>query len=63
MDLALLVVAVIDCLLIDEFAVPNLPKLAWVFTILLFSPIGPIAWFIANRPQGDAARARWGRAR
>jgi hypothetical protein len=50
-DLALLVIAVIDCISTDEYAVRNLPKLAWVFLILLFSPIGPIAWFVAGRPQ------------
>jgi Phospholipase_D-nuclease N-terminal len=57
MDLALLVMAVVDCLLIDEFAVRNLPKPAWVFMILLFSPIGPIAWFVTNRPHRDSCPA------
>ena len=50
-DLALMVVALIDCLSTDEYAVRNLPKGAWVFLILLFSPIGGIAWFVAGRPQ------------
>jgi Phospholipase_D-nuclease N-terminal len=50
-DLALLVVALIDCLSTEEFAVRNLPKVAWVFIILLFSPVGPIVWFVAGRPQ------------
>lgn len=50
-DLLLIVVALIDCISTEEFAVRNLPKLAWVFIILLFPPIGPIAWFIAGRPQ------------
>ncbi|MCW6005870.1 PLD nuclease N-terminal domain-containing protein [Micromonospora sp. CPCC 205371] len=50
-DLILIVVALIDCISTEEFAVRNLPKLAWVFIILLFPPIGPIAWFIAGRPQ------------
>lgn len=51
-DLVLTVVALIDCLSTDEDAVRNLPKVAWVFIILLFSPVGPIAWFVAGRPQG-----------
>jgi hypothetical protein len=51
LDLALLVIALIDCLSTDEFAVRNLPKVVWVFLILLFSPIGAIAWFVAGRPQ------------
>jgi hypothetical protein len=50
-DLVLTVVAVIDCLSTDEYEVRNLPQLAWVFIILLFSPIGSIAWFVAGRPQ------------
>ncbi|GAA1031285.1 PLD nuclease N-terminal domain-containing protein [Virgisporangium ochraceum] len=50
-DLALLVIALIDCLSTEEFSVRNLPKVVWVFVILLFSPIGAIAWFVAGRPQ------------
>ena len=50
LDLALLVVALVDCLSADEFAVRALPRVAWVFIILLFSPIGAIAWFVAGRP-------------
>ena len=50
-DMALVVVALIDCLSTDDYAVRNLPKVAWVFIILLFSPVGPIAWFVAGRPE------------
>jgi hypothetical protein len=50
-DMALVVVALIDCLSTDDYAVRNLPKAAWVFVILLFSPVGPIAWFVAGRPE------------
>ena len=50
LDLALLVVALIDCLSAEEFAIRALPRVAWVFLILLFSPIGAIAWFVAGRP-------------
>jgi hypothetical protein len=57
-DLALLVVALIDCLSTDEYAVRNLPKVVWVLLILLFSPIGAIVWFVAGRPQNhDVGRA------
>jgi hypothetical protein len=61
-DLVMLVVALIDCLSTDEYAVRNLPKIAWVFIILLFSPVGWIAWFVAGRPQQPAhagAGAQW----
>jgi phospholipase D-like protein len=50
LDLALMVVALIDCLSVEEYAIRVLPRVAWVFLILLFSPIGGIAWFIAGRP-------------
>ncbi|MFB9185527.1 PLD nuclease N-terminal domain-containing protein [Dactylosporangium sucinum] len=60
-NLALLVVALIDCLSTDEDEVRNLPKIAWVFIILLFSPVGAIVWFVAGRPQRAGARpgAAW----
>jgi hypothetical protein len=50
-DLALTVIALIDCLSTDDYAVRSLPKVAWVFIILLFSPVGPIVWFVAGRPE------------
>jgi Phospholipase_D-nuclease N-terminal len=49
-DMALLVIALIDCLSAEEFAIRALPRVAWVFIILLFSPVGAIAWFVAGRP-------------
>jgi hypothetical protein len=49
-DLALLVIALIDCLSAEEFAIRALPRAAWVFIILLFSPVGAIVWFVAGRP-------------
>jgi hypothetical protein len=55
-DLAILVIALIDCLSVDEHAIRALPRVAWVFIILLFSPVGGIAWFVAGRPERDAAR-------
>jgi len=59
-DVALIVVALIDCLSVEESEIRALPRVVWVFLILLFSPIGPIAWFVAGRPEraapGGAAR-------
>ncbi len=54
-DLILIVIALIDCLSTDEFAIRSLPKVAWVFIILLFPPIGPVVWFVAGRPQTHRA--------
>jgi hypothetical protein len=53
-DLALMIIALIDCISTDEYAVRNLPKVVWVLLILLFSPVGPIVWFVAGRPQNAA---------
>lgn len=49
-NLALLVIALIDCLSSEENEIRALPKLVWVLLILLFSPLGPIAWLFAGRP-------------
>jgi hypothetical protein len=57
-DLAVLVIALIDCLASDEHEIRALPKVVWVFIILLFSPLGGIIWFVAGRPQHAAAGAR-----
>jgi hypothetical protein len=50
LNLAVLVVALIDCLSTDVYEIRNLPRLAWVLLIILFSPIGGIAWYFAGRP-------------
>jgi hypothetical protein len=54
-DIALVVVALIDCLSSDEYEIRALPKVVWVFIILLFSPVGPIVWFVAGRPARAVA--------
>jgi hypothetical protein len=56
--LAFTLYALIDCLARDEEEIRALPKVIWVLIILLFAPLGAIAWFIAGRPRG---RARHGR--
>jgi Phospholipase_D-nuclease N-terminal len=56
-DLAVLVVALIDCLSVEEHEIRALPRIAWVFLIVLVSPIGGIAWFVAGRPERSGARA------
>ncbi len=53
LSLALTVYAVVDCVQTDDDRVRGLPKIVWVFVILLFPLAGPIAWFLAGRPAGD----------
>jgi Phospholipase_D-nuclease N-terminal len=55
-NLALVVVALIDCLSAEEYSVRALPRWAWVLIILLFSPVGAIVWFVAGRPRTDRPR-------
>ena len=57
LGIALTIYAAVDCIQTDESRVRNLPKLVWVFLILLFPFVGPIAWFIAGRPQRAAPHA------
>ena len=48
----------IDVLLTPEMACRNLPKLAWIFIVLLFPLIGSIAWLVAGRAVGPHRSAR-----
>lgn len=53
--LGMWIYAFIDVLNTPEKEVRNLPKVAWVIIVLLFMPLGPIAWFIAGRPRRAVA--------
>jgi hypothetical protein len=50
------VYAIFDVITTDAGAVRNLPKLAWVLIVIVFGEfaIGPILWFVAGRPNGQA---------
>ncbi|WP_030232193.1 PLD nuclease N-terminal domain-containing protein [Streptomyces sp. NRRL S-350] len=52
LPLALWVWAFVDCLTTPEDEVRHLPKVVWVLIVLLFPPLGPIAWLIAGRQRG-----------
>ena len=53
---ALTVYAVVDCIQTEDGRVRNLPKIAWVLIVLFFTPIGPLAWFLAGRPNDTPGR-------
>ncbi|GIG57020.1 hypothetical protein Lfu02_13920 [Longispora fulva] len=69
LDIIMVVYSTIDCITTPAHEVRNLPKLGWILLILLFSPAGWIAWFVAGRPasggvaaQGQGPEApRWSR--
>ncbi|MFH9767546.1 PLDc_N domain-containing protein [Streptomyces microflavus] len=53
--LALTIYAFIDCLNTSEEDTKHLPKIAWVFIILLFWIVGPVAWLVAGKARRNAA--------
>jgi hypothetical protein len=60
LHVSLIVVTLVDCLSADERGIRTLPRGAWIFLILLASPVGAFAWFLAGQPA-PAIRARSGR--
>jgi hypothetical protein len=59
-DFALVIIAFIDCLSVEAEEIRTLPRAAWAFIILLFPPIGPIAWFMYGRPAPALVSRRVG---
>jgi len=50
--LGITIYSVIDAIQTDETRVQYLPKLVWIVLILLFTPIGGIAWLVTGRQRG-----------
>ncbi len=65
--LALTIYAFIDCLNTTEEDTKHLPKIAWVFIILLFWIVGPVVWLVAGKNRrsraGGAGPSSWQRGR
>ncbi|MFF6908828.1 PLD nuclease N-terminal domain-containing protein [Streptomyces sp. NPDC012389] len=55
LPLALMIYAFIDCLNTSEEDTKHLPKIAWVFIILLFWVVGSIGWLFAGKVRHGAA--------
>jgi hypothetical protein len=56
-DVTILVVALIDCLSVPAEGLRALPRAVWALIIIIFTPVGGIAWFLAGRPVGEHAEA------
>jgi hypothetical protein len=56
--IAVWIFCVIDTIVTPAEQCRNLPKLAWVFIVLLFLDIGSIAWLVAGRPWTKVPAAR-----
>ena len=54
--LGLWIFCFIDVLMTPETACRNLPKLAWVFIVLLVPFLGSIGWLVAGRPWNRSAQ-------
>lgn len=50
---ALWIFCIVDVLTADQSQVRNLPKLAWVFIVLLLPEIGSLLWLILGRPRAE----------
>ncbi|MEU7821168.1 PLD nuclease N-terminal domain-containing protein [Catellatospora sp. NPDC049133] len=50
-EIVLTVAALISCLSAEEHRLNALPRWGWVLIILLFSPIGAIAWFVVGKER------------
>ena len=56
-DIALMVLALVDCLTTPGSQLRTLSKPVWVLLILLLSPVavGPVLWFLVGRPRAPRA--------
>ncbi|HEX6497731.1 MAG TPA: PLD nuclease N-terminal domain-containing protein [Micromonosporaceae bacterium] len=60
--LALLVVALIDCLSVERERIRVLPRPAWAVLIVILPGLGAIAWFVSGRTHRSARRLAVSRA-
>lgn len=58
--IAFTVFCLVDVVKTEDDRVRNLPKLLWLALVLLFTPVGGIAWLVAGRERGSGALGRGG---
>lgn len=49
------VYTLLDVITADESRVRNLPKLTWLLLVVLLLEVGALVWWVAGRPQREAA--------
>ncbi|MFT5201957.1 MAG: hypothetical protein ACI9C1_001339 [Candidatus Aldehydirespiratoraceae bacterium] len=59
---AVWIFAVLDVIQTDEILTRNLPKMAWLFIVILIPSVGAIAWLAVGRPIGAGLYAGTARA-
>ncbi|RVW04992.1 PLD nuclease N-terminal domain-containing protein [Rhodococcus spongiicola] len=52
------IVCLVDVIVADEHAVRNLPKVGWIFVVLLVPLLGPALWIVVGRPDHGFAPRR-----
>ncbi len=58
LDVVVLLLAIVDIACSDDHEVRGLPRVLWIFIVLLLPLAGSIAWFIAGRPVTATPRGR-----
>jgi len=56
-QIAFMIFAFVDVLLTQTWRVRGVPKIVWVFIVLILSPIGGILWFVVGKEKLDAESA------
>lgn len=56
--LAVWIFCIIDAVTTPADQVRNLPKLVWIFVVVLLVDLGSIAWLLAGRPWAERAAQR-----
>ena len=58
LHVSLMVVALVDCLSADDRRIRVLPRGAWIFLVVLGSPVMAFAWFLLGKPLPAPAAPR-----
>ncbi|KAD4060174.1 PLD nuclease N-terminal domain-containing protein [Arthrobacter yangruifuii] len=52
---AVIIYAVIDCIMSRANEVRSISKVSWLFTIILIPVLGALLWFLFGRPSGGSS--------
>jgi hypothetical protein len=56
--IAFMIFSFVDVLLTPTWRAKGLPKVAWLFLVVLFNPIAGIIWFLAGKERDDSPERR-----
>ena len=55
--IALIIFALVDLITSDDYQVKHLPKMAWLFVIILLPVVGSIVWLLVGKDRGRVLSA------